>query len=274
MMRRLADHKELIVLGATYSFSNVAARLMRPALAGVLTLLLAACQNAAAPAPIEQPPAPTPVAFIPIDDLLKASVATQSEVTTAGYLVVDRMGAMLVDSLSFTADGTPRMIEGDASQIWLGAGTGVTLRDQLRAVGDLQFATVQARGRLEGPGGYGPSNRYRYQMIDPSIELIAARETTIGELLDHPADNEGRLVRLAGGLIARDSSALLVEQLGAGGLPQPKARQIKLRAPLRDRELLRQLKGVSGGAVRFGQVQVEGFWRGGMLIPLSIVLVT
>jgi hypothetical protein len=248
---------------------------MRAALVSLLAVLLAACQDAGALEPSQQPPAPTPVAFIPIDDLLAAgATAAPREATTAGYLLVDRAGAILVNGVSFTADGAPRLIEGDENQIWLGAGIGTTLKGQLRAAGELQFATVRARGRLEGPGGYGPNNRYRYQIKDPSIELLAARETTIGNLLDDPAGNEGWLVRLNGGLIARDSSALLVEQLGPGGLPAPKARQIKLRAPLHDRELLGRLKGAPGGAIRFGQVQVEGFWRGGTLIPLSIVLVT
>ena len=245
---------------------------MLPALAGMLVLLLAACQGAAAPAPVELPPTSAAAAFVPIDDLIKAGATAQAgEVATAGYLVVDRAGALLVNDLSLAADGTPRLIEGDPKQIWLGAATGTAFRNQLRSAGGVQFATVRARGRLEGPGSYGPSGSYRYQMLNPSIELIAARETTIAELLDDSIGNEGRLVRLVGGLIARDNSALLVEQLGAGGLPAPKARQIKLRAPLQDRQLLRELKGASGGAIRFGQVQVEGFWHGGVLIPLSIV---
>jgi len=54
----------------------------------------------------------------------------------------------------------------------------------------------------------------------------------------------------------------------------PKARQIKLPVPLQDRALLGRLNGVSGGSIRFGRVQVEGFWRAGVLMPLSIILVT
>jgi hypothetical protein len=236
-----------------------------------LALLLGACQNVA-PA---QPATPSPVAFVPIKDLLKAGAApTLGEVTTAGYLVVDSAGAMLVDGLGFTAEGAPRLLDSDQDRIWLGADIGTSLKGDLRAAGSLHIATARARGRLEGPGTYGAGGSYRYQMIDPSIELIGAQETTIGDLLDHSAGYEGWLVRLVGGLIARDSSALLVEQIGSGGLPEPKARQIKLRAPLQDRVLLGRLKGVSSGAIRFGQVQIEGFWRDGVLIPLSIVLVT
>jgi hypothetical protein len=235
-------------------------------------LLLAACQNAAVPAP-SLPPTAMPVAFVPLDILLKSDAGSaQAETTTAGYLIADATGVSLVDGLSFGADGTPHLLD-SPNQIWLGPDIETHIKEQLRASGRFKFASVRAHGRLEGPGAYGYNSSYRYQIAAPSIEVIAAQETTIGELLDHSASYENRLVRLVGGLIARDSSALLVEQLGSGGLPLPKARQIKLHAPLRDRELLGRLKNVSGGAIRFGQVQLEGFWRTGTLIPLSIILV-
>jgi hypothetical protein len=215
-----------------------------------------------------------PVAFVPLDLLLQASAAQAADqVTTAGYLIVDRTGAALLDGLSFAADGTPQRFD-NPNQIWLGAGIKASIKGQLRAAGTLMFAPALVRGRLEGPGAYGPDRSYQYQIAGPSIEVIAAQETTISDLLDHSASYESRLVRLIGGLIARDSSALLVDQLGPGGLPMPKARQIKLRAPIRDRALLGRLKGLPGGSIRFGQVQIEGFWRSGALIPLSIILVS
>jgi hypothetical protein len=275
MMHLFADHyKGSIMFERTRSCNNIAHKHMRSFVACLLAMLLAACQNATAPAQSGVPPAPTPIAFVPLDVLLKSDAAPpQGEVTTAGYLVADSAGAALVDGLSFAVDGTPHLLD-STNQIWLGAGIETRIKAQLRVAGGFQFAPVRAHGRLEGSGAYGPSSSYRYQLIGPSIEVIAAQETTIGDLLDHAAGYENRLVRLVGSLIARDSSALLVEQLGTGGLPMPKARQIKLRAPLQDRALLGRLNGVSGGSIRFGQVQVEGFWRAGVLIPLSIVLVT
>jgi hypothetical protein len=242
---------------------------MRSVVAGLLAMLLVACQNAATPAP--SLPA-TPIAFVPLDVLLKSAAAPQAEVTTAGYLVADSAGATLVDGLSFAADGTAHLLD-NPNQIWLGPSIETSIIAQLRVAGGLQFVPARTHGRLEGPGAYGPSRRYRYQINGPSIEVIAAQETTIGDLLDHSAGYENRLVRLVGSLIAGDSSALLVEQLGDGGLPAPKARQIKLHAPLQDRALLGRLKRVSG-SIRFGRVQVEGLWHAGALIPLSIVLVT
>jgi hypothetical protein len=257
----------------TRSYNNIAHKQIFSAVACLLALLLTACQNAAAPAP-SLPPTPTMIAFAPLDLLLKSGATPpQGEVTTAGYLVVSSAGVELVDGLSIAVDGTAQLLD-NTNQIWLGAGVETNIKAQLRAAGTLQFAPVRLHGRLEGPGAYGPNSSYRYQIIGPSIEVFAAQETTIGDLLDHSAGYENRLVRLVGSVIVHDSSALLVDQLGVGGLPMPKARQIKLRAPLQDRALLSRLKGVSGGVVRFGQVQVEGFWRAGVLIPLSIVLVT
>lgn len=236
-------------------------------------LLLAACQNAAAPAP-SLPPTAIAVAFVPLDVLLKSNAASiQGETTTAGYLIADSTGISLVDGLSFADDGTPHLLD-SPDRIWLGQDVAAAIKAQLRTASTFLFAPVRLHGRLEGPGAYGQNRSYRYQIATPSIEVITAQETTIGELLDHSASYENRLVRLVGSLIARDSSALLVDQLGSGGLPLPKARQIKLRGPLRDRALLGRLKGVSGGAIRFGQVQLEGFWRAGTLSPLSIVLVS
>jgi hypothetical protein len=82
---------------------------------------------------------------------------------------------------------------------------------------------------------------------------------------------DGQLVRISGALLVGQSDALLVEQLSAGGVPPPGARQVKLLLPFHDDALRQQLPG-SSGMVRYGPVDVEGFWRGGALLPLSIVL--
>jgi hypothetical protein len=237
---------------------------------GLLVFLVISCQNEARPAP-NRTSTLTPIAFVPLGTLLRPNAAPGSgAVTTAGYLVVDQAGAALVDGLSFAENGTAQLL-GTTNRIWLGAGIETSIHGQLRAAGALKFAPARVRRQLEAAGAYGPSGSYRYQMISPHIEVITAQETTIGDLLDHASSYENRLVRLAGGLITRDSSALLVDRLGAGGVPQPHARLLKLRAPLQDRALLGRLNGVSGGAIRFGQVQIEGFWQAGILIPLAII---
>jgi hypothetical protein len=238
-------------------------------------LVNGACQDAAAPFQPAAVPSAAPVALLPISDALGASAAQpQQEVTTAGYMLIDDAGAALVEGLTFTADGTPHALSDGAIQIWLGAEAGKAVRGALRTAGGQQYGTVRVRGHLEGPGLYGAGGKYRYQLIPSAIEPLAAQETTIAELLDHPSVYQDRLVRVAGSLLARDTSALLVDHLSAGGLPEPKARQVKLRTPLRDQELPNRLRRTSAGAIRFGQVQVEGFWHNGVIVPLSIVLVT
>jgi hypothetical protein len=212
--------------------------------------------------------------LLSLSDALHASAAQpQQEVTTASYILIDNSGMVLVDGLTFAADGTPHPLSNGAIQIWLGAEAGKMAKGALRTAGGLQYGTVRVRGHLEGPGAYGTGGKYRYQLIPSAIEPVAAQETTVAELLDHPSSYQDRLVRVVGGLLARDSSALLVDHLGAGGLPEPKARQVKLRTPLQDQELLNRLKLTSAGAIRFGQVEVEGLWHNGVIEPLSIVLV-
>ena len=156
-------------------------------------------------------------------------------------------------------------------QIWLGSTVANDIGEALRTAGGTRYGIVVARGQLEGPGAYGPGGSYRYQMSGPHLQPLAPQETTVGALLDSAAAYEGRLVRIDGALLARSDSALLVDHLGSGGLPAPGARQIKLRGPLRDNALLGRLHAASGGAIHFGQVQVEGFWRGGALTPLSLL---
>lgn len=237
--------------------------------AGLILLLLAGCSEIRIPPQI--PPTPTPLVFTPLGEAIAGGLpASGAEVTTIGYVVVDSQGTWLVDGLSFSAERTPRPLSGSDEQIWLSIDGERALRSSLRAAGQVKYALAVVRGRLEGPAAYGPNGRYGYQIGDPRLQPAAIQETTIAALLDNPAAHEGRVLRVVGALVARGESALLVDQLGAGGLPAPASRQVKLRTPLRDAALLEQLKGTDG-AVRFGQVQVEGFWRGGVLVPLAIL---
>jgi hypothetical protein len=235
----------------------------------LLLLLLVACADVISqPA---QPPTPTPLTFTPLGDLLGRSMPVAgSEITTVAYVVVDDAGARLLEGMSFSAGAAPQP-SSDTGQVWLGTDVVRSLGGLLQRAGGVRYAVVLARGRLQGPGVYGPDGSYRYQLSDPRLQTLAYEETSIAALLDNAAAYEGRLVRVAGGLLARNDSALLVEQLGAGGLPAPGTRQVKLRGALHDAALLGRLKGTPNGAIHFGQVQVEGIWRGGQLAPLAIL---
>ena len=235
----------------------------------LFALLLIACSDVVAPPPL--PPTPTPLSFTPLGELLGRSMPVAgAEITTAGYVVVGDTGARLLDGMSFSAGATPQPLP-DAGQIWLGTDVTSALGGLLQRAGDVRYAVAVARGRLEGPGAYGPGGGFRYQLNNPRLQTLTHEETSIAALIDNAAAYEGRLVRVAGGLLARKDSALLVEQLGAGGLPAPGTRQLKVRGPLRDVALLERLKHTPNGAIHFGQVQVEGFWRSGQLAPLAIL---
>jgi hypothetical protein len=236
----------------------------------LVVFLLVACSDVSPPT--QQAATPTPLAFTPLADALaQGASASGADITTVGYIVVDNTGARLTDGLSFSAGPTPQPLSDVAGQVWLGTSAADALGDMLRAAGTLRYAVVVARGRLTGPGAYGPGGHYRYQISDPRLQPLAPQETSVAALLDNAAAYEGRVVRIAGSLLARSNAALLVDRLGPGGLPAPGARQIKLRGPLRDQALLARLHGTPGGAIHFGPVQVEGFWSGGALTPLALL---
>jgi len=235
-------------------------------------LLLSACQDASAP--IQLPPTAEPIAYILIPDLLATSQPAGSRsITTIGYVLADQTGVILVDTIVFDADGKPQPLDTGSAPLWLGAQLPPQLQGLLRTAGNVEYASVVVRAHLLGPGSYGPNGRYHYQLTDPILQPLAAQETTIDDLLNRPAAYESRLVRMVGGLLIRETSALLIDKLGPGGIPEPKSRQIKLRAPINDQAVLARLKSAPSGVVHFGQIQVEGLWHAGALTPISITII-
>jgi hypothetical protein len=243
---------------------RLATSMTRVGLWATAAALLVACQNIDAPRPTSSPAL--------TGELARAGFAAGQEVAVAGYLLADAAGVILVETVAFEADGRPRPLDTGVAPLWLGAAAPTSLGAALRSVGDVRYAAVVARGTVDGPGSFGPSGGYKYQIILASVEPLVPQETSVEVLLDQSAAHEGQMVRLVGGLLVREDSALLVDRLGVGGLPAPKARQLKLGSPLRDSALRERLTGAPGGAVRFGQVQVEGIWRSGILAPLSITV--
>lgn len=235
-------------------------------------LLLGACQAAGPPPPVATA---TPRTFMLLSELQAAGTpATSTATTIVGYLVVRPDGAVLVDGLTFDAGGAVRILDTGSAPVWLGAEALASLRGNLRSAGQIEYASVLARGTLLGPGAYGTGGRYRFQLDAPELAQLPPTETTVGALLDRPAEAQGQLVRVIGGLLVRDTAGLLIDALGPGGIPAPAARQIKLRGPIRDQALLGQLRGAPSGSVRFGQVQIEGVLRGGALVPMAITIVS
>jgi hypothetical protein len=132
-------------------------------------------------------------------------------------------------------------------------------------------APVAVSGRLEASPGDAACP---YRLTRARVEALAPRDATIEALLERSAEYRGGVVRVTGALLARPGAALLLEGIGAGGAPAPGARQIKLTGPLRDLAIPQGLGSSASGELRFGQVQVEGLWRDGALVVLSIAPLT
>lgn len=210
-------------------------------------------------------PVPSPV-FVPLDAALGAPRPSSP---IAAYLVVDASGARLVAGLSFSGGATPTPGDPPARQVWLDPGNAIDdLVARAQPAGDTRYLAVAVTGVLEGPGAFGPDGAFGYRMRPQTITPLPWQETTVALLATTPA--AGQAVRVTGALISSQNEAVLVEALGPGGAPAPQARQVKLRAPLRDAALLSRLTATPGGAVRYGMVQVEGIWRDGVLTPMGV----
>lgn len=239
----------------------------------LLVFLLAACGDVSTPPVI--PPTPTPLAFTSLNRLLGQSLPkVGAEVDTIGYVLVAHDQAILCDGLSFSADPAPQPLPGGNGQIWVGATGSYSLTGTLRQATAGHYAVVLAHGRLEGPGAYGPGGAYPYQIEEARLRTVVPDETSIALLSGASKAYEGRVVRIAGYLLAGSNTTLLVDQLGSGGIPANDAQQIKLNGQLRDQALLSRLQSASGGNVHFGQVQIEGVWSAGQLTPMAILPVS
>lgn len=229
----------------------------------LLLLLLGACsaQQALAPTP---PPAPT---LPTVAELLAGGPS--GPVRAVGYLLITTEGAALVDGLRLIGPDAPAPLE--AGGIWLGQGASLAPDAPMTEAGDTRYAIVEAAGELEGPGQYGPGGSYSFAMADPQLEVRTARDLSIPLLLGNSALYEGQPVRLRGQLLASPGTALLVESLGAGGVPDAAALQVKLAAAPADPQLLAALRQSEDGRVVYGPVEVVGVWRTGRLYPLAVV---
>lgn len=238
-----------------------------PVLACLLALLLASCGAEQA----TRPATPTALRVTPFALALQDTQRQSKPFSAAGYLFADADGVRLLDGLSFAAGEQPRPITDPERQIWLAGEPPAAIQSLLRSVGDTRYALVIGRGRLEGPGHYGPTGDYRYHLAEPDIQPLAPLEATVANLLDDQASYADRVVRINGTALFSGASALLADKVSPGGVPESGARQVKLAISNNDPALLARLNAAPGAAFRYGQVQVEGLWHGRQLIPFSIV---
>lgn len=214
---------------------------------------------------------PISTELISVTDLLMGT-PTSAPISVVGYLYALPDHVVLTDGLTFSAAPQPLPLDPDpAQQIWFGSALDPPLASELTQQGEVRYGIVQAQGRLEGSGQFGPAGKYRYQFTPTSITRLSPLEVTIAELLARSDAYANQLVRVHGALLTSENTALLVSQLGAGGVPASDSLQLKLPVPVRDTALLDKLIQVDGHSVSFGPVQVEGIWRGTLLHPLSII---
>ena len=224
-----------------------------------LLILLVACTEQATVVP-----SPLPLPTLPlVAEVLAAP--TPGQRTVVGILLVTPEGSVLADQIQLGA-AEPLPLNGQA--LWLGV-TPALPRASPSAPDGL---IVEASGKLVGPGAYGPDGRYRYALEQTTLVPRTVRDLSIALLLANSALYEGQPVRVQGELLTSPDSALLVEQLGSGGVPAAGALQVKLAAPPRDPALAAGLHTSVNGRTSFGPIELMGFWRGGKLFPLSATL--
>jgi hypothetical protein len=212
---------------------------------------------------------PSPVAPAPTLPMVREALASQAggAFEAIGYLYRTPAGDSLIGALSLGAPGSAVPLA-DGGQIWLAQPPALPADSTPEAVGGASYIIVRARGQLAPPGAYGPAGAYRYQLSQASLKPLSVRDLTIPLLLSNAPIYSNQPVRISGQLLLSQKTALLIERIGSGGVPDSSALQIKLSGPIDSAALSAQL--TAAGDARFGPVQVIGIWRNGALAPLLI----
>lgn len=224
----------------------------------MLAVLLASCGESRSPVVAPTTPVPTP-AVVSAAELLRAPQQwSGQEVIVIAVLI-------LRDDLRLIAPpGEPQADPMRA--IWLAEAPPPDLRDALAAADGLARLT----GRLGPPGAYGHQQRYPYQFSATRIEALQPERTTIANLALNPQALDGMALRVEGALLAQPDGALLVDQVSERGVPTAGAYQIKLDPAQVDDSILAQLR--QSGDVRWGAVEIVGWWQDRALTPLRIMV--
>ena len=237
---------------------------MRRLLTLIITLALVGCASAQSTPAAPPPPQPT------IPAVAELSGQPEGRFEAIGYLYRTTEGAALVGGLSFSRGTVPAPLA-PAEAIWLPDPPALPAAATVGSVGEISYLIVRARGQLSATGSYGPGGSYARQLTNAALEPLSVRELSIKLLLDNAGIYDNQPIHLSGRLLLGASTALLVDQLGSGGVPTSDALQIKLVGPIEGAPLRERLTATSGGAAHFGAVQVIGIWRRSVLYPLAII---
>ncbi|MBX0331458.1 hypothetical protein K2Z83_27785 [Oscillochloris sp. ZM17-4] len=231
----------------------------------LLLLALAGCAasgGVAAATPLPQPTIPA------VAEVLADPPTDRVEVI--GYLYITGAGTALAGGLSFS-QADPHAPLAAPGSIWMPDPPPLPADAPVESAGATRYLIVRAQGRLSARGSYGPGGSYPYQISEVILEPLGARDLSIGLLLANSGIYDNQPVRLSGQLLLGASTALLVDRLGSGGVPEASAQQIKLIGPIVDEPLRARLTAAPGGAAYFGPVQIIGIWRRSSLYPLAII---
>jgi hypothetical protein len=228
-------------------------------------LALVGCSSAQDTPVVPAPPQPTIPAVAE-----ELSGLAEGRFEAIGYLYRTPQGAALVGGLSFS-QGEPPTPLAAAEAIWLPDPPALPADIAIASAGEISYLIVHARGQLSPKGSYGPGGGYARQLTEVALEPLSVRDLHIKLLLENAGIYDNQPIRLSGQILLGASTALLVDQLGSGGVPSSNAQQIKLVGPIEGAPLRTHLTATSGGAAHFGPVQIIGIWRRSVLYPLAII---
>ncbi len=230
--------------------------LLRVATFGLLLALGTACaQNR--PAPLPQVATQEANVVVPLPAVLDAPQQWSGRTITLIAAVEPETGDRVL-TRSSPSEGAPE------AGIWLAQPLPEDVRRDLQQGPGL----LKLHGVLSPPGAYGTEQRFPYQFTADSATALTPERSTIANLALNPHALDQIVLRLSGTLLVRPDAALLVDEVSEGGVPASGASQIKVPRSALDQRLLEGFK--SAGDVRWGAVEIVGWWQNGALTPLLI----
>lgn len=113
------------------------------------------------------------------------------------------------------------------------------------------IAVLRINGVLKSPTEFEPI----------TVKPIEPTNISLGELNQNLAVYNNQVLRLNGTLLLKDQAALLVEEVGSGGVPTANAAQITVEQIPNQSPLIQQLPNQQGN-IRYGQLSLVGMLRG------------
>lgn len=94
-----------------------------------------------------------------------------------------------------------------------------------------------------------------------TVKVVEPTSLSLGELNQNLAVYNNQVLRLNGTLLLKDQAALLVEEVGSGGVPTANAAQITVEQIPSQSPIIQQLPNQQAN-IRYGQITLVGMLRG------------